>query len=135
MSDIIRFDIARIQRDRKKLCQCVSPHYDIDPANRIVECRDCGAIVDAFDALVKLAEHGEEVEKMEKNMKEKAKTYGKMASDEFNRMIKNRIFRDMQSYYRKNMLPICPECGRSFDPVKIVRWTKNERPEGEINNE
>lgn len=127
MSDIIRFELARIQRDKKKLCQCASPHYDIDLANRIVECRDCGAIIDAFDAIVKLAEHGEEVERLEKAMKEKAKTYGQIANDEFNRMIKNRIFRDMQSQYRKNMFPVCPECGVPFDPIKIGSWTKKQR--------
>lgn len=134
MSDIIRFDIARIRRDRKKLCQCGNPHYDIDIANRIVECRDCGAVIDAFDVLVRLAERGEQIERLEKTMLEKAKVYREIASDEFNKMIKSRIFRDMQSNYKKNLFPICPECGRSFDPVKIVRWTKNERPEGEINN-
>lgn len=134
MSDIIRFDIARIRRDRKKLCQCGNPHYDIDIANRIVECRDCGAVIVAFDVLVRLAERGEQIERLEKTMLEKAKVYREIASDEFNKMIKSRIFRDMQSNYKKNLFPICPECGRSFDPVKIVRWTKNERPEGEINN-
>lgn len=127
MSDIIRFDIARIQRDRKKLCQCGNPHYDIDIANRIVECRDCGAVMDAFDVLVRLAERGEQIERLEKTMLEKAKAYGEMASDEFNRMIKSRIFRDMQSHYRKNMFPVCPECGEPFDPVKIGSWTRNRK--------
>lgn len=54
-NEIISFNLARIERGREKLCKCDPPHYEIDTVNRIVSCQDCGATVDAFDALVTLA--------------------------------------------------------------------------------
>lgn len=129
MSEIVRFDIAKIERGKKKLCQCEKPHYEIDPINRIVMCTDCGAIMDAFDVLISIAENGERIEQLEERMLQKAKGYGKLADEEFNRMIKNKVFRDMQNHYRKNMFPICPKCGELFDPVKIGTWRRN--PGGE----
>lgn len=128
MKDIIQFDIAKINRGKKRLCRCDCPHYEIDTTNRIVMCMDCGAVVDAFDALVGLAESGERIERLQESMLQRAKTYGKLAEEEFHRMIKNKVFRDMQSHYRKNLYPICPKCGELFDPTEIVAWT---RPGGE----
>ena len=54
-NEIISFDLVRIERGREKLCKCDPPHYEIDTVNRIVSCQDCGATVDAFDALLTLA--------------------------------------------------------------------------------
>lgn len=131
MDDIIQFDIAKIERGKKKLCQCKNPHYEIDPINRIVMCTDCGAVMDAFDVLVSLAESGERIERLQNQMLQRAKTYGKLADEEFQRMIKNKVFRDMQSNYRKNMYPICPKCGELFDPMKIGTWRRKTGGEKE----
>ena len=54
-NEIISFNLARIERGREKLCKCDPPHYEVDTVNRIVSCQDCGATVDAFDALLTLA--------------------------------------------------------------------------------
>ena len=54
-NEIISFSLAKIERGREKLCKCDPPHYEIDTVNRIVSCQDCGATVDAFDALLALA--------------------------------------------------------------------------------
>lgn len=48
-------DIVRIEYGRKKVCDCNSPHYEIDYANRLVLCADCGAVTDPFEALYRLA--------------------------------------------------------------------------------
>ncbi len=129
MDDIIQFDIAKIECGKKKICRCASPHYEIDTTNRIVMCVDCGAVMDAFDALVSLVENGEQIERLQSQMLQRAKTYGKLATEEFNRMIKNKVFREMQSNYRKNLYPICPKCGELFDPIEIGAWRK--KPGGE----
>ena len=50
--------------EEKKLCKCDPPHYEIDVVNRIVSCQDCGATVDAFDALVTLAKRWHIVRKV-----------------------------------------------------------------------
>lgn len=54
---IKHIDIIRIEYGRKKICSCSTPQYEIDYANRLVLCTDCGAVVDPFEALYKLARH------------------------------------------------------------------------------
>ena len=78
-NEIISFNLARIERGREKLCKCDPPHYEVDTVNRIVSCQDCGATVDAFDALVTLARRYELVEDAQRKMLSKAKLYGEMA--------------------------------------------------------
>lgn len=60
---VLRFDIARVNYGRRKICRCLNPHYEIDAQNRLVVCNDCGAIIDPFDALVDIAEHYERIER------------------------------------------------------------------------
>lgn len=55
-ADAKRIDVLRIEYGRRKLCQCSESHYEIDCANRLVYCTNCGAIVDPFDALIRLAQ-------------------------------------------------------------------------------
>ena len=105
--DIIAFDLAKINRGKTKICGCKNPHYEIDTTNRLVMCEDCGAIVDAFDALLKLCEHMKEIQHKEERMIEKAYTYSKLADEEIRRMIKNKIFREMNNNYQKGLFPKC----------------------------
>lgn len=80
-NEIISFSLAKIERGREKLCKCDPPHYEIDTVNRIVSCQDCGATVDAFDALLALARRYELLEDEQRKMLSKAKLYGAMARD------------------------------------------------------
>ena len=93
MKDIVRFDLVKINRGREKLCKCVVPHFEIDTENRIVLCQKCGAILDPFEALVKLAEHPEKMVEMQKRMKERIKAYKEEAEQERSKMIKSKVFR------------------------------------------
>lgn len=124
-NEIISFNLARIERGREKLCKCDPPHYEVDTVNRIVSCQDCGATVDAFDALVTLARRYELVEDAQRKMLSKAKLYGEMADAEFRRMRRNKTFRDMDENRRKGLYPICPKCSEVIDPVDIRHWTAN----------
>ena len=123
-SDIVSFDLVRINRARGKMCKCNPPHYEVDTTNRIVTCSDCGAVVDAFDALVSLAKRYEDLEEAQQRMLSKAQSYAKMADEEFQRMRRNKVFRDMESNYRNGLFPICPKCMKAFDPVHIQGWTR-----------
>ena len=127
-NDIIYFDVARINRGKKKVCRCKSPHYEIDTNNRIVMCIDCGAVVDPFEALISFVERYEDIEEQEEKMLEKAKCYQELADKELQRMIKNKTFKEMNENYKKGMFPICPECDSVFDPVKIKSWVNNANP-------
>ena len=75
MKDIVRFDLVKINRGREKLCQCTAPCFEVDEENRIVSCKICGAILDPFEALIKLAERPERLEETQRRMLEKIKTY------------------------------------------------------------
>lgn len=119
----IRFDLIRVARGRDKICQCKPPHYEIDVINRIVMCSDCGAVVNPFDALMSVAKNYEIYQEDIERLKEKVKVYAEEAGKEFRKIRKNRVFREMESQYRNNMFPHCPECGETFDPVRIVQWT------------
>lgn len=119
----VSIELLRINRGRKKLCQCNPPHYDIDPVNRIVMCTDCGAVVDPFEALLVLCENYEIYQEDIKRLRKKAQVYAEEANKEFDRMCRSRTFREMEKNYRNNMLPECPECGKNFDPVNIMSWT------------
>lgn len=120
--EIISFDLAKINRGKEKICKCKKPHYEIDTTNRLVMCTDCGAILEPFDALLSLAERMEEVEKLQNKMIGKAKTYSELASEEFSKLIRSRVFRNMNEKYKNGMFPICPECNTPFEPTEIQSW-------------
>ena len=122
----VSIELLRVNRGRKKLCQCNPPHYEIDTENRIVMCTDCGAVVDPFEALVTVCRNYEIYHEDIRRLKEKAKIYAEEANKEFNRMSRNKVFRSMELHYRQNMLPSCPKCGKNFDPVEIKSWTNRK---------
>lgn len=122
MKDIVRFDLVKINRGRDKLCRCVTPAYEVDTVNRIVTCMKCGAILDPFDALTRLAERPEKLMEAQKKMQESIEYYSKKAQEERERMIRSKTFREMQNHYNTGLLPYCPECQQQFDPAKINRW-------------
>lgn len=119
---VISFDLLRIERGREKICKCNSPRLIIDEQNRIVICECCGATLDGFEALMKLANHSEEIREYETVMLEKANTYKKLADKELRRRMKNKVFKDMDKQYQNDMYPYCPKCGEMINPVKIIHW-------------
>lgn len=132
----IQFYLLKVNRGRKKICQCKPAHYEIDVENRIVTCMDCGAVVDPFDALLSVAHNYEIYQKDIGRLREKVKVFADEANKEFNRMRRNRAFRQMAESCKNDMLPHCPECGKVFDPANITSWTnRNFVKEGADSNE
>lgn len=107
----IRIDIARIARNKKKLCTCFNPHYEVDPINRLVECTDCGAIVDPFDAMYEISRHFERVnQQFDAMVKERESVIG------YEPRLK--VMKELSARYSgKNspMVPRCPHCGNPFE--------------------
>lgn len=122
----VNFDLLRINKGMKKICRCNPPHYELSVENRIIICRDCGAVVDPFEAILSIAGYHEQLREETKRLKEKAKIYSEEANKELKRMRKSRVFREMEESYRKNMLPRCPKCKEYFDPLEIAEWTNVE---------
>lgn len=121
-NNVLQFQFLKIEKGRSKLCKCNPPHYEIDVVNRIVVCTDCGAVIDPFEALVTLCSYEDKLTEYQEKALEKAKVYSEMADKEFRRRIKNAVFKNMDSNYRKDLYPICPECKKIINPVKITNY-------------
>lgn len=117
---IINMDILRINKNCRKICKCENPHFEIDTTNRAVQCKDCGAYIDPFEALCRLADRGEKLSEYQHKAIEKCNFYGNEANKEFRRMCKNRKFKDMErSYLKDGLHPVCPHCNQTIDPLRI----------------
>ena len=143
MSDIIEekdnvlsFTLFKVEKGREKICKCNPPHYEIDMVNRIVTCMDCGATLDAFEALVTFCNHIKDYEEYQEKALSAIELYGEWANEELRRRFRNKAFKDMDAEYKRGMLPHCPKCGEAFEPMKITRWTNRKYyEESEVNNE
>lgn len=124
--NILLFTLFKVEKGREKICKCHPPHYEIDTVNRIVSCRDCGATVDSFEALLSLAEYIDDFAEYQRKAIEAAKTYAALADEEFHKRMKYRAFRDMDKQYQNDMLPICPRCDRAFEPMEIRQYVSRK---------
>lgn len=119
---VISFDLFRVERGREKICKCNPPRLVIDEQNRIVACENCGATLDGFEALMKLANHMKEVEEYRAILLEQAHRYKELADKEWRRRTKNKVFKDMDEQYQNDMYPYCPKCGEMINPIDIKGW-------------
>ena len=115
-----RIDVLRVEYKHKKLCQCVrTPSYEIDVVNRLVYCQVCGAIVDPFEALKRVASHygglGDQVEQLLNQARE---------IDSYKPHL--RVIKKLEKSYRGDMVPCCPKCEQPFDLAEITAW-RNRR--------
>ncbi len=123
---VLSFELLKIEKGRERICKCNPPHYEIDVVNHIVTCKDCGATVEPFDALVTMCQYMDKFAEYQREAIEKISTYRELANKEWRRIFKNRIFKEMDYEYQKGLYPICPKCGEIFNPIKITRWA-NEK--------
>ena len=49
--NLVQIDMIRLKKAYRKNCTCLYPHFDVDLDNYMIECRDCGAIIDPWDAI------------------------------------------------------------------------------------
>lgn len=127
VDNIVRFDLLSINKNTQKLCKCKYPHFEMDEKNRMVRCRDCGAILDAFEALWRFADLIEHLSEYQKEALETANLWKELANKEFRRKLRNGIFKDMERVYlQDDVLPACPHCKKNFDPTDITRWSSRK---------
>lgn len=116
--NILRFDILKVEYGKRKLCQCENPHYVIDYQNRLVYCKDCGAVLEPLEVLQNLAKNWHRVESRLEHMHEQAKEIQ-------NYKPHLRVFKDLASHYQRDhfsMIPLCPHCNEPFEFDEIYRW-------------
>ncbi len=121
---IKHIDIIRIEYGRKKICSCSTPHYEIDYANRLVLCTDCGAVVDPFEALYKLASHCERIN----SQLDMAR---KQAEELRNYQPRRRVLKELEQRTSRGdstMIPTCPHCHEPFELEGLLATTwRNKR--------
>lgn len=132
---ILSFTLFKIEKGRKKICKCNPPHLEVDVVNRIVTCTDCGATLDAFDALVTICEYMNRYEEYQREAIKKTNIYREEANKELRRRMRNKAFKDMDSEYQSGLYPHCPECGKLFDPMRISSWSSKAFYEEDSENE
>lgn len=116
--NVIRFDLARIEHGKAKLCKCKDPHFEIDSANRLVMCSDCGAVMEPFEVLLIICRRWEAFEDYQKKAMRKIDAFTEEANRQFKRRLRNGWFKDAErDYLNSDMLPVCPHCDRPFDPI------------------
>lgn len=123
---VLSFTLFKVEKGREKICKCNPPHYTIDVENRVVTCNDCGATIDAFEALMALYNHIDKYREYQEKALEKCKTYREWADKEWRRRMKNKAFKDMDKQYQEGMFPHCPKCGEIFDPMEITGRTNKK---------
>ena len=128
---LVSFTLFKVEKGREKLCKCNPPRLTIDEQNRIVTCELCGATLDGFDALMRVADYLDKLHEYETFVKEKANTYRKLADKEWNRRIKNAVFKDMDKQYQNGMYPYCPKCREMINPIEITCWGNKKLYESE----
>lgn len=122
---IVRFDAVRIEYGKRKMCQCYNPHYEIDFQNKLVQCLDCGAIVDPLEALMRIAKDTKRWDDYTQEMLEQRRQI--MSYQPRRVVIKNlekRYVRDD----RRNLEPTCPVCGQAFELEDLLKtdWVNRE---------
>lgn len=138
MGGVLSFTLFKVEKGREKICKCYPPHYEIDTVNRIVTCMDCGATLDAFEALMVICDYTKEYEDYQEEALKKINVYRELANEETRKRFRNKAFKEMDSKYKSDLFPHCPRCGEVFDPMEIRLWTNRkyyEQTESEENNE
>ncbi|EKQ56212.1 MULTISPECIES: hypothetical protein [unclassified Clostridium] len=115
---IIDIDIIRANYNFKKKCTCSKRSFVLDPANREVHCRQCGQIVEPFEALMDLCNHYERINEQLKSSLEQ-----KRQLDNYKPHLK--VIKHLEENYRgKNkMIPYCPVCGEPFYLEELISWS------------
>lgn len=118
---IIQFDVIKVNRDCRKICTCRENQYELDAKNRIVKCMTCGAILDPFDVLERLADYGSDLQK-------ELDTMFAQAEELRNYKPYLKIIKKIESIYRAggryDLMPVCPKCHKPFDLSELqhTQW-------------
>lgn len=117
VSDI---DIIRIMRATGKRCLCPQPKYVLLSDTRTVYCRQCGAQMDAFEALRKLAQNWDIVRSQVNRLLEERKA---LLEWQPHRVAMKEINDSFTHKATQNMIPVCPHCHHGVELTELVkRW-------------
>ena len=103
-TNVVAITALRARRHSGNGCQCPNPKLVVDVDAKEVTCERCGQRIDAFEALVRLCDHGEDLERQTKALLEQRRQLAQwkphlLAAREVDRALRER-----------SMVPTCPHC-------------------------
>lgn len=120
--NVLQIDALRITRAVGKRCKCKRRYkrFTVDPDNREVTCSDCGAVVDAFTAMLNVAEGLTEA-----GRQLKAVLAQKRELEEWKpHLVAIKQLNDHFTHqHSRGMLPCCPHCGRGIEYLELGAGT------------
>jgi hypothetical protein len=117
--ELFDIDIIRTKIAAHRLCNCFEPKYEIDPVNRFVICRVCGALVEPFTALLNVARSRERMVDENKRLlkqREQIKSYKPHLV----------VIKKLEKEYRGDMIPCCPHCNKPFLLEQLNYWVNRK---------
>jgi hypothetical protein len=115
VSDI---DIIRIIQGEGKRCYCHSPRFVLREDTRTVYCRQCGAQMDAYRALERLARGWDEVNaQVHRLLKERQE----LLDWQPHRILVKEINDTLTHRATQNMIPVCPHCGEGIEYQELLQ--------------
>ncbi|WP_342471614.1 hypothetical protein MHH70_12415 [Metasolibacillus sp. FSL H7-0170] len=116
--NLIKLDRLRIERGMGKLCKCKTQLYTLDTDNQRVTCQTCGAPIEPFQAMLKMAEvWGKINAELEMTLQQKKEL------DNYKPHLK--IIKDLEKRTRSGpnqSHPICPVCDEPFMLSELTRF-------------
>lgn len=117
LEKIIDIDVIRANWNFKKRCTCQDRTFVLDPRNKEVHCAQCGEIVDAFQAMLELANNYERMNSQLRNYYEQVKQLSSYKPH-------LKVIKSLESQYRgKKLIPCCPICHEPFYLEEITSWS------------
>lgn len=122
---VISFELLKAEVNRTKLCRCQNASYILDVNNRLVICEQCGAIMDPFDALLKIHEKQQELMEYQQKAAKRIKLFQQEANRALDLMQRYRNTRRIARLCQDGLFPVCPNCKNIIAPERIAEWRKS----------
>ncbi len=120
-------DILRIVHARGKKCYCRSPRFVMEEDTRTVYCRECGAQMDAYEALRRLANHWESVQSQVQQLRDQ---YTALQAYQPRRRVVKDLERRLTHKQYQHQIPTCPRCHEGFEVSELLTTPWVSRPPG-----
>ena len=119
-----RLDVIRVEYGKKTMCRCFDPCYEIDFQNKLVYCKDCGAIVDPFEALLSIAGRYDRFAAHTEALLEERRQIDNYKPH----LVVNKELERRYRMQKFTMMPSCPVCGENFDLKELLstHWTHRD---------
>lgn len=123
---IADIDILRIVHARGKKCYCHSPRFVMEADTRTVYCRECGAQMDAYAALKRLADNWDTVQSQVQRLRDQ---YAALLAWSPRRRLVKEIENKLTHKWSQNEIPTCPRCHTAFEIEELLttEWVDRRR--------